>query len=57
MEHLEKIEDGLKQMQAEMLRSEISIEKKILFNIQILGLLEAVKTLGDNIWTAYEELN
>ena len=57
MEHLETIQDGLEKMQAEMLSSEISMEKKILFNIQILGLLEAVKTLGDNIWTAYEELN
>ena len=57
MEHLETIKDGLEKMQAEMLSSEISMEKKILFNIQILGLLEAVKTLGDNIWTAYEELN
>lgn len=57
MEHLETIKDSLEKMQAEMLSSEISMEKKILFNIQILGLLEAVKTLGDNIWTAYEELN
>lgn len=56
-DYIYKMRNELLSLKDEVECSDISLGKKILFGIQISGLIEALFTLDENIMKEYEALN
>ena len=52
-----KMRNELLSLKDEVECGDISLGKKILFGIQISGLIEALFTLGEDVMVEYEKLN
>ena len=56
-DYIDEMRNELLSLKREIECSDISLGKKILFGIQILGLIEAIFTLDEAIIEEYEKLN